>query len=64
MSIARELFEEADKRLKRSRVNRVIDGNGEERTDCIVITPEMREAARRRGSWRLTGTGRKIHLQW
>ncbi|MBT2286836.1 hypothetical protein J7E78_25255 [Paenibacillus polymyxa] len=49
MSIARELLEEADKRLKRSRVNRVIDGNGEERTDCIVITPEMREAARRRG---------------
>ncbi|MEK3674861.1 hypothetical protein [Paenibacillus sp. FSL R10-2771] len=49
MSIARELFEEADKRLKRSRVNRVIDGNGEERNDCIVITPEMREAARRRG---------------
>lgn len=49
MSIARELLEEADKRLKRSRVNRVIDVNGEERTDCIVITPEMQEAARRRG---------------
>ncbi|MGO4350103.1 hypothetical protein AB4Z45_32025 [Paenibacillus sp. MCAF9] len=48
MSTVRELFDEADKKLKRSRVNRVIDGNGEERTDCIVITPDMQEAAKRR----------------
>lgn len=48
MSTVRELLDEADKRLKRTRANRVIDGNGEERTDCIVITPEMQEAARRR----------------
>ncbi|OBR66723.1 hypothetical protein A7K91_00115 [Paenibacillus oryzae] len=62
MSTARVLLDEADKRLKRRRANRVIDGNGEERTDCIVITPEMQEAARRRKEIETYRNGWDIHF--